>query len=191
MWITVRMSPLNYEPTVNPVATGGYAWVVFTSRRMYGNVATIPPYCSDPRGVDLVQNITTKKLWVPPSTSTARSEPIKPPCILSSRAGDSGRELARFWVLIRAKPTVDHACPVISAAVVTATQWRWQLDLFQHAEQPVFWRSGKVHDCRELLRFHESLHQRILHPAHCRITVGTHASRSASHQNTASEPSFI
>ncbi len=31
---------------------------------MYGNVATIPPYCSDPRGVDLVQNITTKKLWV-------------------------------------------------------------------------------------------------------------------------------
>ena len=55
---------LNYEPTVNPVASGGYAWVVFTSRRMYGNLAVIPPYCSDPRGVDLVQNITTKKLWV-------------------------------------------------------------------------------------------------------------------------------
>ena len=55
---------LNYEPTVNPVASGGYAWVVFTSRRMYGSVATIPPYCSDPRGVDLIQNITPKKLWV-------------------------------------------------------------------------------------------------------------------------------
>ena len=55
---------LNYEPTVNPVADGGYAWVVFTSRRRYGNVATIPPFCSDPRDVDLVQNITTKKLWV-------------------------------------------------------------------------------------------------------------------------------
>lgn len=55
---------LNYEPTVNPVASGGYAWVVFTSRRMYGNLATIPPYCSDPRGVNLVTNITTKKLWV-------------------------------------------------------------------------------------------------------------------------------
>jgi hypothetical protein len=54
----------NYEPTVNPVASGGYAWVVFTSRRMYGNEATIPPYCSDPRGVDLIQNITPKKLWV-------------------------------------------------------------------------------------------------------------------------------
>lgn len=55
---------LNYEPTVNPVAAGGFAWIVFTSRRMYGNEATIPPYCSDPRGVDLFQNITTKKLWV-------------------------------------------------------------------------------------------------------------------------------
>jgi hypothetical protein len=55
---------LNYEPTVNPIASGGYAWVVFTSRRMYGSVADIPPFCSDPRGVDLVQNITPKKLWV-------------------------------------------------------------------------------------------------------------------------------
>lgn len=54
----------NYEPTVSPIPGGGYAWVVFTSRRLYGNVATIPPFCSDPRGVDLVQNITTKKLWV-------------------------------------------------------------------------------------------------------------------------------
>src|SRR5690606_7718459 len=50
--------------TVSPVASGGYAWVVFTSRRMYADVAIIPPFCSDPRGVDLVENVTTKKLWV-------------------------------------------------------------------------------------------------------------------------------
>ncbi len=55
---------LNYEPTVSPVASGGYAWIVFTSRRRYGSVAQIPPFCSDPRGVDLVQNVTPKKLWV-------------------------------------------------------------------------------------------------------------------------------
>jgi hypothetical protein len=55
---------LNYEPTVNPVAGGGYAWVVFTSRRRYAHVATIPPFCSDPRGVDLIANVTPKKLWV-------------------------------------------------------------------------------------------------------------------------------
>jgi hypothetical protein len=55
---------VNYEPTVAPVASGGYAWVVFTSRRMYGTVATIGSFCSDPRGVDLITNITPKKLWV-------------------------------------------------------------------------------------------------------------------------------
>jgi hypothetical protein len=55
---------LNYEPTVNPIPAGGYVWVVFTSRRMYGSVADIPPFCSDPRGVNLITNTTTKKLWV-------------------------------------------------------------------------------------------------------------------------------
>lgn len=55
---------LNYEPTVNPVPSGGYAWVVFTSRRLYGNVATRPGYESDPRNVDLTTSPTPKKLWV-------------------------------------------------------------------------------------------------------------------------------
>jgi hypothetical protein len=57
-------SEYNYEPTMNPVPSGGYAWVVFTSRRMYGNVATINPYWSDPRYHDISQTPTTKKLWV-------------------------------------------------------------------------------------------------------------------------------
>jgi hypothetical protein len=55
---------MNYEPTVNPVPSGGYAWVVFTSRRLYGNVATLKPYWSDPRYVDLSKSPTPKKLWV-------------------------------------------------------------------------------------------------------------------------------
>lgn len=55
---------LNYEPTVAPVASGGYAWMVFMSRRMYGNVATIDPWHSDPRDHDLTQTPTPKKLWV-------------------------------------------------------------------------------------------------------------------------------
>ena len=47
----------NYEPTVLPVAVGGYYWVVFTSRRVYGNVVGV--------GVDpFVQNSPRKKLWV-------------------------------------------------------------------------------------------------------------------------------
>jgi len=57
---------LNYEPTVAPTIAGGYAWVLFTSRRLYGNVATHDPWQSDPRNYDATQyaNITTKKLWM-------------------------------------------------------------------------------------------------------------------------------
>lgn len=55
---------LNYQPSVSPVVSGGYAWVVFVSRRMYGNVATINPYWSDPRFHDISKTPTTKKLWV-------------------------------------------------------------------------------------------------------------------------------
>jgi hypothetical protein len=55
---------LNYEPTVNPIASGGYAWVVFTSRRMYGNVAQLDPWTSDPRKYAWLDQVTDKKLWV-------------------------------------------------------------------------------------------------------------------------------
>ena len=55
---------LNYEPTVNPVVSGGYAWVIFMSRRMYGNVATVDPWWSDPRDYDHTVHVTPKKLWL-------------------------------------------------------------------------------------------------------------------------------
>ncbi len=50
---------LNYEPTILPVASGGYYWVVFTTRRNYGNTINGDPYAGaggapSPR----------KKLWV-------------------------------------------------------------------------------------------------------------------------------
>lgn len=55
---------LNYEPSISPVASGGYAWMVFMSRRRYGNVATSDPWHADPRDHDIRTNITTKKLWM-------------------------------------------------------------------------------------------------------------------------------
>jgi hypothetical protein len=57
---------LNYEPTVTPISAGGYAWIVFTSRRLYGNVATLPPWTSDPTLYKWHDpgNVTPKKLWV-------------------------------------------------------------------------------------------------------------------------------
>jgi hypothetical protein len=50
---------LNYEPTVNPIASGGYYWAVFTSRRMYGNVASGDPYDKGNGNAPI-----PKKLWV-------------------------------------------------------------------------------------------------------------------------------
>jgi hypothetical protein len=55
---------LNYEPSISPVASGGYAWMVFMSRRQYGNVATSDPWAADPREHDIRKDITTKKLWM-------------------------------------------------------------------------------------------------------------------------------
>jgi len=85
---------------VNPVASGGYAWVVFTSRRMYGSVATIPPFCSDPSGVDLIDNITPKKLWVAAVDLTAApgTDASHPAFYLPGQELLAGNSRG-FWVL--------------------------------------------------------------------------------------------
>jgi len=90
----------NYEPTVNPVPSGGYVWVVFTSRRRYGSVATIPPFCSDPRGVNLITNITTKKLWVAAIDLNAKpgSDASHPAFYLPAQEILAGNSRG-FWVL--------------------------------------------------------------------------------------------
>jgi hypothetical protein len=51
----------NYEPSFAPVAAGGYFWVVFTSRRTYGNILTgqADPCPSPPNGCTEV-----KQLWI-------------------------------------------------------------------------------------------------------------------------------
>lgn len=90
----------NYEPTVNPLPAGGYVWVVFTSRRMYGSVSEIPPFCSDPRGVDLIKNITTKKLWVAAIDVNAApgTDASHPAFYLPAQELLAGNSRA-FWVL--------------------------------------------------------------------------------------------
>jgi hypothetical protein len=95
---------LNYEPTVNPVASGGYAWVVFTSRRLYGNVATRDAYESDPRNFDTSATSpsgpTPKKLWVaaidlsaPPGT-----DPSHPAFYLPAQEIFAGNSRG-YWVV--------------------------------------------------------------------------------------------
>ena len=74
---TPTTATLQYEPTVNPVASGGYAWVVFTSRRLYGNVATQDPFLSDPRDYNPATRPTTRSSGSRPSISTRRPGPIR------------------------------------------------------------------------------------------------------------------
>jgi hypothetical protein len=108
---------VNYEPTVNPVASGGYAWVVFTSRRMYGSVATIGSFCSDPRGVNLITNITPKKLWVAAIdlTQAPGTDSSHPAFYLPAQELLAGNARG-FWVLDPCEPdgspcmTGDQCC---------------------------------------------------------------------------------
>jgi hypothetical protein len=83
---------LNYMPTVNPVASGGYYWVVFTSRRLYGNVLT-----GDPQ----VWAGTQKKMWVAAidiTNPTAGADPSHPAFYLPGQELDAGNSRG-FWVV--------------------------------------------------------------------------------------------
>ncbi|HSY25665.1 MAG TPA: hypothetical protein VK841_26280, partial [Polyangiaceae bacterium] len=91
---------LNYEPTINPSVTGGYSWVVFTSRRMYGNVATVNPWASDPRYADTSVQPTPKKLWVAAvnANPTPGEDPSYPAFYLPGQELLAGNSRG-YWVL--------------------------------------------------------------------------------------------
>ena len=99
---------LNYQPTVNPVASGGYYWVVFTSRRMYGNVATGDPFNGSP---------DPKKLWVAAIdiNAPAGTDPSHPAFYLPGQELGAGNSRG-FWVVDPCKPngttceTGDECC---------------------------------------------------------------------------------
>lgn len=88
----------NYEPAALPVTIGGYSWVAFTSRRLYGNVATINPYWSDPRFQDLSVEPTTKKIWISAIASgpTAGTDPSFPAFYLPGQELLAGNARAYF-----------------------------------------------------------------------------------------------
>ncbi|HEX4445773.1 MAG TPA: hypothetical protein VH044_03530 [Polyangiaceae bacterium] len=89
---------LNFEPTINPVASGGYYWVVFTSRRRYGNVAAGYPYDGwDGQGV--VDYAITKKLWVAAvDANTGEIDPSHPAFYLPGQEMVSGN-MRGFWAV--------------------------------------------------------------------------------------------
>ncbi len=102
---------LNYMPTTNPIASGGYFWVVFTSRRMYGNVAEGDPY-SGYTGAPI-----PKKLWVAAIdiNAPAGTDPSHPAFYLPGQELNAGNSRG-FWVVDPCRPngnsceTGDECC---------------------------------------------------------------------------------
>jgi hypothetical protein len=103
---------LAYEPTVLPIAAGGYAWVVFTSRRMYGNELQSVPFLSWPPSYDTTSLAlgTVKKLWVAAIDLNAPpgSDPSHPAFYLPAQELLAGNSRG-FWALDPCRPDGD-AC---------------------------------------------------------------------------------
>jgi hypothetical protein len=108
---------MNYEPTALPVAVGGYYWIVFTSRREYGNLmcdatgdsnaydtdggltnGTLPD--GGPGLVPLILPSKRKKLWVAAIdiNITPGKDPSHPAFYLSGQELAAGN-MRGFWAL--------------------------------------------------------------------------------------------
>ncbi len=90
---------LDYEPSVLPVPVGGYYWVLFTSRRTYGN--TISPDGTVPRGDDkwgkpqgdeVESPSPRKKIWLAPIdvNYNGKLDPSHPAIYLPGQELESG-----------------------------------------------------------------------------------------------------
>jgi hypothetical protein len=111
----------NYEPAALPVTIGGYSWVAFTSRRLYGNVATINPYWSDPRFQDISVQPTTKKIWIAALSQnpTPGTDPSFPAFYLAGQELLAGNARAYFALA---------ACEAPSATLTSANACTSALD---------------------------------------------------------------
>lgn len=89
-------SQLNYQPTVNPVPSGGYYWVVFTSRRIYGNLLDGQPWGPTGEGGG-----PQKKLWVAAidiNAPAGNGDPSHPAFYLPGQELAAGNTRG-FWVV--------------------------------------------------------------------------------------------
>jgi hypothetical protein len=83
---------VSVEPTFNPVARGGYSWVVFTSMRDWGNVLTGTPNSSGQR-----QNVM-RRLWVAAVDPTLGTVDPSHPAIYLEGQEDTPN-MRGFWAL--------------------------------------------------------------------------------------------
>lgn len=120
---------LNYLPSVAPVEAGGMHWVVFTSRRMYGNIATHNPWDPEPTTTCDSGTPQTKKLWVAAvdKTWTPGTDPSHPAFYLPGQELVAGNSAA-YWVN-QACGTVGATCSVDADCCQTPTATSCRIDL--------------------------------------------------------------
>ena len=86
---------LNYEPTILPVAVGGYYWAVFTSRRKYGNTIVGNSQEQQDRKKLWIAAIDIESNEVPHTAAYDKSHPA---FYLSSQELEAGN-MRGFWAL--------------------------------------------------------------------------------------------
>jgi hypothetical protein len=98
---------LNYAPTVNPIAAGGYIWVVFTSPRDYGNrpgSTRVAGSTSYPGDATYANN---KQLWVTAVDANIQTtDPSHPAFWLPGQSLDS-INMFGYWALAPCKPSAE------------------------------------------------------------------------------------
>jgi hypothetical protein len=83
-----RDEHLGFYPSVSAVASGGYFWVAFTSRRQFGNVMVDT---SNSNAVpDPVFHAETKKIWVTAVSMNGTGDPSHPAFVLPGQELTSG-----------------------------------------------------------------------------------------------------
>jgi hypothetical protein len=93
---TVAEDQLNYMPTVAPQDAGGYYWVVFTSRRLYGNIAVNTPW--EYEECVTLSTPPAKKLWIAAIDKnwTPGTDPSHPAFYLPGQELTAGN-MRGFW----------------------------------------------------------------------------------------------
>ncbi len=103
---------LNYAPTVNPIASGGYVWVVFTSPRDYGN-EMVSPEGAPPNDATYTNH---KQLWVAAvDANIGTTDPSHPPFWLPGQDATTANMFG-YWALSPCKPTMGDGGPQTCAA---------------------------------------------------------------------------
>ncbi len=131
---SVYDTQLNYLPTSNPTEAGGVNWVLFTSRRMYGNLAYANPWDAESTEPCTSGLIPTKKLWVAAIDKTwtpGSTEPSHPAFYLPGQEL-AAKNSAAEWVNSPCAPvgttcnTADDCCagtgpiPTTTCKITTA-----------------------------------------------------------------------